>query len=1324
MKNNDPQDKQEITTDQERQKLFLRYVNRGWLIFGIVTLVTSPFFPEMRRQFVYLVAITFPAYLIIRSLNLSGRTQLAGVVFTIIVNFGFYGLFLVLVHELGAQEAVRTQATVWLLMGLAVLFAGALVNKWAAPVVALFDTFLLIGTRSILAPASDPRPSAMVFWWLIAITTWLYERTLQQAFAQAWNELAERKQTEQALRESERRYRLLAENVTDVIWTVDMNLQSTYTSPSVKRMRGYETGDAMAQPLEEALTPASLEVVVKALEEELAKEKLPEKDLFRSRTLELEVVRKDGSTIWVETKMTFLRDPDGKPVEILGVNRDITERKRAEGTLRDREEHYRTLFEHLPIPAFTKDREGRYTSCNAENQRYWAVSPLGQTDAELLDPEKAAALREADLRVMETGDTLIVEEFLENTPLGERQFLARKVPLRDARGNIVGILGASVDITERKRAEEEIRRRADEFAALYKTARDLAAQHDLPTLLNTIVERARALLHAPGGGVYLYDPARGNLEMILAVGTSIPTGARLQLGEGMAGRVAKTHQPLIVDDYRTWEGRSLQYEAVPIRAVVEIPMLYAGELIGVLVVHEVGESERKFTQADVHLLSLFAEYAAGAVHATRLLQETRRRAEETTALLETSLALTSLDLETTMQTIGHHAKTLFAADGCRIFLMEPDGETLRCVLALQESPVAFSHLKIKIGEGVTGAVAASGQAEIVNAMQNDPRAVQVPGTEDEQEAIMFAPLKERGHTLGVISIRRIGTEHPFYPADLELLQAFAAMAASSVSNAHLFEETQRRLDELETLQTVSAALRQAHTVQEMLPIFVKHSAQAVGAKIGSIYLYEEASGEWVSQGWITVEGEWIPAAKDLRHRNGEGVTGRVGESGEVYILADRWNDPVIFVQTGEEAFLNELRSAISLPLHAEERIIGVMHIWYANIHTFTEGEKRLLTAVSNMAGSALQRARLHEETQRRLERLSSLQNIEQVITSSLDLRLIMNILLGHILQQLKVDAAAVLLYQPELQSLEFVAGQGFHTQTLQFTRLRLGEGLASRVALERRIVQISDLDQIRTGFLRSPEFQTEGFVAYIGVPLIAKGNIIGVLEIYHRQPLEPDREWMEFLRALGGQAAIAIDNTRLFEDLQSSNLQLRQAYDATIEGWAQALEMRDMETVGHSHRAVDLTLELARMMGIEESQLAHVRRGALLHDIGKMGVPDAILQKSGSLTEEEWEIMRQHPLNAYTWLAPILYLQPALDIPSCHHEKWDGSGYPRGLKGEQIPLAARIFAVVDVWDALTSDRPYRKAWSKRKALDYIEKQSGKHFDPVVVETFLRLIAVR
>jgi len=220
--------------------------------------------------------------------------------------------------------------------------------------------------------------------------------------------------------------------------------------------------------------------------------------------------------------------------------------------------------------------------------------------------------------------------------------------------------------------------------------------------------------------------------------------------------------------------------------------------------------------------------------------------------------------------------------------------------------------------------------------------------------------------------------------------------------------------------------------------------------------------------------------------------------------------------------------------------------------------------------------------------------------------------------------------------------------------------------------------------------------------------------------LAPDQEWLDFLEALSTQVAIAIDSASLFDDLQRSNVELIPAYDTTLEGWSKALDLRDKETEGHSQRVTDMTIKIARKMGVSDAELVHVRRGALLHDIGKMGVPDNILLKPGPLNDEEWKIMRKHPVYAFELLSSIAFLRPALDIPYYHHEKWDGTGYPRGLKEKQIPLSARIFALVDVYDALNSDRPYRLAWPKEKIREHLLEQVGKHFDPKVVEVFFKI----
>ncbi len=363
------------------------------------------------------------------------------------------------------------------------------------------------------------------------------------------------------------------------------------------------------------------------------------------------------------------------------------------------------------------------------------------------------------------------------------------------------------------------------------------------------------------------------------------------------------------------------------------------------------------------------------------------------------------------------------------------------------------------------------------------------------------------------------------------------------------------------------------------------------------------------------------------------------------------------------------------------------------------------------------RKRAEEKLQSQFQRLAALRAIDLAITTNLDLHLIFNLLLDQALPQLGVDAAAILLLNPHLQILEYAAGRGFWGDAIARSRIPLGEGPAGRAALERRSLHITDPSEFGDP---GQSLAGEGFASAYVIPLIIKGAVKGVLELLQRGAITPRPDWKDFAEMAADQAAIAIENIALFEDLQRSNTNLALAYDTTLEGWSRALDLRDRETEGHTKRVTELTLRLSRAMGLEEADLAHIRRGAILHDIGKMAIPDSILLKPAPLTEEEWVIMRRHPVYAYEMLSPIDYLRPALDIPYCHHEKWDGTGYPRQLRGEQIPPAARIFAVVDVWDALRSGRPYRAAWSQDKVLAHIRSLSGTYFDSRAVTQFLKL----
>ena len=368
-----------------------------------------------------------------------------------------------------------------------------------------------------------------------------------------------------------------------------------------------------------------------------------------------------------------------------------------------------------------------------------------------------------------------------------------------------------------------------------------------------------------------------------------------------------------------------------------------------------------------------------------------------------------------------------------------------------------------------------------------------------------------------------------------------------------------------------------------------------------------------------------------------------------------------------------------------------------------------------------ERVLAEQRSEAQLKRLRALRTIDQAIASSFDLRVTLDVLLEQVVSQLNADGAVMLLLNQPLQRLEYAASRGFHSTTFRNVQIPLGQGFAGRAALERRLVHVPNLFEGGGDLARNLLLEQERFVTYFGMPLIVKGGVKGVLEVYHRRPFDPDTDWLEFLASLAGQAGIAIDNAQLFDGLQRSHHDLAIAYDATIEGWSRAMDLRDHESEGHTQRVTDVAVRLAIAAGLSNEALGHLRRGALLHDIGKLGIPDRVLFKPGALSAEEWDLMRQHPQFAYDMLATIPYLRAALDIPYCHHEKWDGSGYPRGLRGEHIPLAARLFAVVDVWDALRSDRPYRPAWPDDQVLEYLRSESGKHFDPQAVSLFFEVL---
>jgi putative nucleotidyltransferase with HDIG domain len=369
---------------------------------------------------------------------------------------------------------------------------------------------------------------------------------------------------------------------------------------------------------------------------------------------------------------------------------------------------------------------------------------------------------------------------------------------------------------------------------------------------------------------------------------------------------------------------------------------------------------------------------------------------------------------------------------------------------------------------------------------------------------------------------------------------------------------------------------------------------------------------------------------------------------------------------------------------------------------------------------------VNDHLQVRQSQLGALMGVGRVINSSLGLKGVLEEVMDTLIALMRAERGFLMLREPNAE-LSVQIARGIAHNNMNDEILKVSNTIVRKVVASGESILTTNAQQ-------DPRFENQVSVAayqlrsILCAPLKIKDDLIGVIYVDNRAHAgifrESDRG---LINAFADQAAVAIDNARLFEDLKKSNFQLEAAnleleiaYEATLNGWVRALDLRDKETEGHTRRVTVLTERLARSMGVDGDEMIHITRGALLHDIGKMAIPDGILLKPGQLTDEERKLIQKHPVYAYEMLSPIEFLRPALDIPYCHHEKWDGTGYPRGIMGETIPFAARIFPVIDVWDALISDRPYRKSLPQDEVREHIRADSGKHFDPRVVDAFLEL----
>ena len=941
--------------------------------------------------------------------------------------------------------------------------------------------------------------------------------------------------------------------------------------------------------------------------------------------------------------------------------RDITTQVNTEQALGESEERSRILLHAFPDTLYLLNREGEYVGYQAQNPALLFAPPsrfLGRKLAEVLPPEHMLVLQPLFNAALQTGQPQTLEYQLDVN--GELHYFEERLILYDKDS----ILSLVRDITQRKKMEDASHRYSAILWAISLAAGEFMGEGYSHVTIQSMLERlGRA---AEVSRVYIFKNQYQNDE---------PVSYRLQYEWIAAGIEGRLGNPAL--------------EEFPMITMLSSALSEGRVVFGKL--SELEEAERRHLepQGIKSILSVpifegekwwgfigfnecivereFAEIEIGALRtAAGIISSAIQHMSIDRALRESEARYRGI-VEDQMDFITRWnpedmTNTFVNEAFCRFFGGLPEdwiGKPLSENMVSDDVPGAFQNAMELGPEKLSG----------IHVHRNIDKNGQERWCQWRDRAIF----DEDGKMIEVQSIGRDIHEAKMRTREQEGIAVIAAALRGTPSR-------------LETLQVITATLMDLLDASGVAVGFYTDESNALSFELG--------------QGDLDVLVGKTSKEEDLWKESGIHV-------GQIY------HNNANFVGAGWAGILASLM--------IEEKLIGAVLV--VNHRRIAEDEERTLNAVADIAASAVHRVTLYEGTQRRLERFMALRTLNLAVSGDIDLYISLEVLLDQVTDHFGVHAADVLLVNPKNRELYHTVGRGFVTDgardgaMLSLENVLAGEALQTR---QQQFVKILSEDS-RISEACQQVIQKEKFVTYLALPLIAKGEVKGVLELFSRKESGLETEWLRFIESLATDAAMAIDHAELFNNLQRSNEELKAAYDETIRGWSNALEMRDKETQGHSERVVELTTQLAQHLGVWEGDLPSMRRGAILHDIGKMGVPDSILLKPRPLSPEEWETMSKHPEFAYRMLSAIPFLQDSLDIPYCHHERWDGSGYPRGLKGEEIPLAARIFSVVDVWDALVSDRPYRDAWSLEKAYEYIKSNSGYLFDPHVVEAFLKMM---
>ena len=984
---------------------------------------------------------------------------------------------------------------------------------------------------------------------------------------------------------------------------------------------------------------------------------------------------------------------------------------------------YHTVFQQVPSAILVMAKDGKILDCNPAAERLFGVSHgylREESIFSLLPNEYKAKLQD----IMQT-ELLLGSVFL-RLPMRVLHRAPFSVELTLRRAEIRGmecVLAFITDISEAQRVEQVLERRGALLEVTRDIGRWLLRASDWRGHMPDITSRLGEALQSDAVSLYRIEDVSGEDTAVRAVrefcwlaeSRSAGTGAgchgtlpvfsargrerwaqSLRRGYPVRGRL---------DSFSPAEQQYLASRGA--RYITLVPVFLDNRWWGALELLYCHPGAL-CTQADVENLQIIADMLGNAMQRQVAEQKSQRR-QQALALLSdiTTAALQNLSFQEPLQALARHLGQLAQADGCYITLWDNEHQCPAPMVGYGAGQDTYAHIRPSRCEGsLTKYLLERGCSMLIEDFQESTLLASHWKLDPDVQTVLAIPMQGAGMPLGAVFLSYY-RKHVLPAEDRTLAEQAVQQVSLALSRLRLLNTTQRQLEELTILQKASAITSQALSEEELLQNFTETVGEVFYSDHFSIFLLDERR-EVLRLRTHYREGRFHAPSHAGEAPVSRGIIGRVVQTGRPYRSGDVREDPYYV------SFNPDTLSEVCVPVQAGEQVIGILNAESTNLMAFDDADERLLSTLAGHLGTALMRQRLFAaETQRRQE-AETLQKVSAALIASLNLEDVLRDILALLEQVVPYDSASIVMRGRSNGDPSVTAARGEGQETLQPTAPRkiLEKPHIRRLLQERRPIIIDDISRY-ADWLPLPG--TEHIRCWMGVPLIVQDRVLGWLNLDKAEPGFYDARLANLALAFANQAAIALENARLYNELETSYLQ-------TVLALARAMDARDSYTADHSNRMAEMASAIAKRMKCSLEMIQAIEWAALLHDIGKIGIPDHILRKPEPLNGDEWEIMRRHPDIGAEIIAPVQRLAMVVPIVRFHQEKFDGSGYPRGLKGEEIPLGARILAVVDAYSAITDERVYRKARSREEALEEIHRCAGTHFDPRIVEIFLDLMA--